>query len=186
MNLLNLATAAILFVVSGRSSVSGLPVPTTPHIASAESRTLNMAAVSTPAPVADRSVQCREVNSVFVGGYRCTRTSIEEGGKLGQDRKLVTNAVTVLIPVADGKSGEISLVLCTPANSTFAGGYFCNRTPTSERSNTEQDHNPVPAGIPVADISNGGRPSSVQCNQVSSGFAGGYVCGRPTRKPTNK
>jgi hypothetical protein len=181
MTLLNIA-AAVLLVASGRSPASTLPVTTTVTLATAESRAL---VPRTSTPAADSSgaaspFQCSEVNSAFEGGYICSRTSIEEEGELGQDRNLVTDAATTLIPVVDNNGQEISLVLCTPVSNAFAGGYVCSGTPAGEGSRLEQDHKPVSsASTLIPDV-------SVQCNQVSSGFAGGYVCGRTDRKVASK
>jgi len=189
MKLLNLTASAILLLTSGRGPVSSLPVTTTVPLATAESRALSP---STSTPAADSSgaaspFQCSEVNSAFEGGYICSRTSIEEDGELGQDRNLVTDAVTTLIPVVDNNGQQISVVHCTPASNAFAGGYVCSRTPVGEGSRLEQDHKLVSSArslIPI-DGSKGGDVS-VQCNQVSSGFAGGYVCGRTDRKVASK
>jgi hypothetical protein len=190
MKLLNFAASAILLLASGRSPLSSLPVTTTVPPAPAESRTLPP---STWTPAADSTgaaspFQCSEVNSAFEGGYICSRTFIEENSKLGQDRNLATDDVTTLIPVADSNSQEISFVQCTPVNNGFDGGYVCHQTPTVEGSELEQDHKPVSSAsisIPVDGSSNGGEVS-VQCDQVSSGFAGGYVCGRTDRKFAKK
>lgn len=188
MTLLNIA-AAVLLVASGRSPASSFPVTTTVTLATAESRAL---APSTSAPAADTSraaspFQCGEVNSVFEGGYICRRTSIEKDGESGQDRNLVTDAVTTLIPAVDNNGQEISLVHCTPVSNVFVGGYVCSRTPVGERSKLEQNHKPVSSASTLIPIngSNGGDVP-VQCKQVSSGFAGGYVCGRTDRKVRNK
>jgi hypothetical protein len=189
MKLLNLTASAILLLASGRSPASSLPVTTTVPLAKAESRALPP---STSTPAADSSgaaspFQCSEVNSAFDGGYICSRTSIEKDGELGQDRNLVTDAVTTLIPVVDNNGQEISLVHCTPVSNPFADGYVCSRTPVGQESRLEQDHKPVSSAstlLPI-DGSNAGDVS-VQCNQVSNGFAGGYACGRTDRKVANK
>jgi len=180
MNLSNVATAAILLLVSGRGSVGGSPVPTTTPLPPAVSRTLDaiipvFSAASASIPVANSSnggevstAQCRQVDGAFAGAFICNRTLIGAPSKLGQDQNLFQ---------------------CKQVNGPFAGAYVCNRTLIGAPIRLGQDYKPVSAAnstIRVADNSNSGELSSVECSQVSSGFAGGYVCGRTGGRLANK
>jgi len=180
MNLPNIAAAAILLLVSGRGSVGNSPVPTTTPLPPVVSRILDgttpvLSAASASIPLTNSSnggevstAQCRQVDGVFAGAYICSRTPIGHASKLGQDQNLFQ---------------------CKQVNGPFAGAYICGRTLIGEPSKLRQDHKPVSAAnstIPVAHNSNTGELSSVECSQVSNGFAGGYVCGRTDSKLANK
>ena len=97
-----------------------------------------------------------------------------------------SNALISPTSIANSGNGEeTSPIRCSDVSGAFARGYICGRTPIVEGAKLGQDQNTVAlvtaaasTPISIADVSNSGETSLIQCSHVGSAFAGGYICRR--------
>lgn len=98
---------------------------------------------------------------------------------------LVAGLILLLILGCSPDSSVAAPVQCRQASGAFAGGYICGRTPILEGTKLGQDLNSTAlltaaasTAISSAASSNSEEISPIQCSDVSSAFAGEYICGR--------
>ena len=135
------------------------------------------------------SIQCSQVSGAFAGGYVCRRMPIIRSTTLGQNLNAMAldkTAASTPISSADNSNSEgTSPIQCSHVSGAFAGGYICCRTPIIEGTKLGQDLNSTAlltaaasTAISSAASSNSEEISPIQCSDVSSAFAGEYICGR--------